>query len=85
MFAAKQNQYRRSPDATGLPRGDSRLQLLASNVKPPRPKAVASSYGLKIGVANDREVPQDKSVASFRLSKPCGKETALPGKAAAEP
>ena len=39
---------------------------LASNVKPPRPKAVASSNGTKrLCSSDDREVPRPKAVASF--------------------
>ena len=70
MFAAKQNQNQRSPDATALCRGVSRLLLrcsyLASNVNPPRPRPWHPVLLLKIiGGSNQREVPRDKPVASF--------------------
>ena len=52
-------------DATGLSRGASRLLLLASNVKPPRHKAVASSLKeLRDQCSDQRESPRDKPVAS---------------------
>ena len=73
MFVAKQNQKTKSPDATGLPRGDSRLQLFSCEHEPStaQGRGIPSSSGLRLG-SNQREVPRDQPVASFSdfLCKP---------------
>lgn len=51
MFAAKQNQNQSLQMPRARPVETHVCSYLASNVNPPRPKAVASSYRLKIRVA----------------------------------
>jgi len=52
------------PDATGLSRGVSRLQLDSVKREPPRDKPVASGACVSRLGSDQRETPRDKPVAS---------------------
>ena len=69
MFAAKQNQLK-SPDATALCRGVSRLLLRLQLCSFDREASTAQGRGIRLRIkgwcSDDRDVPRGKPVASFR-------------------
>src|ERR1041384_2876655 len=65
-IAATRNQKPQMPDATGLSRGVSRLELHSCEREPPRHKAVASKRDFfKLACSGYRETPRRKAVASL--------------------
>jgi len=65
-MAAMRSSRNQGSDATGLPRGASRLELHSCEREPPRRKAVASKRDfLSWRVADIVKTPRDKPVASI--------------------
>src|ERR1041385_2132002 len=70
MFAAKQNQYQTLRMPRACPVEFHVCGYLATNVIPPRRKAVASGFFTKHHQCSDQhEIPRDKPVASFGTLK----------------